>query len=135
MKKLANFIKRFPLALDIAHSLGVIILTLDMCMFINSFEASQFLDWDIVEQIVFRTLGAFVYGLIVSYIWEAEIQGNRLGMTPSERDVINMTVSATLAGAFLPYLNFGFWTLFIATALLGVAVIAYIKMVLNNKKQ
>ena len=135
MKKLSNFIKRFPIVLDIAHSLGAIILTLDMCMFINSFEASQFLDWNLVEQIVFRTLGSFVFGLIVSYIWEAEIQGNRLGMPPSERDVINMTVSATLAGAFLPYLNFGFWTLAISTAFLFVTVVVYIKMYLNNKNK
>jgi hypothetical protein len=135
MKKLSNFIKRFPIILDAAHSLGAIILTLDMCMFINSFEASQFLDWNITEQIVFRTLGAFIFGLIVSYIWEAEIQGNRLGMPPSERDVINMTACATLTGAFLPYLNVGLITLIVASALLILTVIVYIKMYLNNKKQ
>jgi hypothetical protein len=133
MKKLANFIKRFPIALDIAHSLGAIILTLDICRFINSFEASQFLDWDIYEQIVFRTLGSFIFGLIISYLWEAEIQGNRLGMPSSLRDVVNMTLFATLTGAFLPYLNVSLTTLIIASVALIAAVIGYIKMVLNNK--
>lgn len=135
MKKLENFIKRFPIVLDIAHSLGVVILTLDMCMFINSFEASQFTDWNIYEQIAFRTIGSFIFGLIVSYIWEAEIQSNRLGMPPSERDVINMTVCATLTGLFLPYFNFSLWTLAISTAILFAVVIVYIKMYLNNKNK
>lgn len=135
MKKLSNFIKRFPFVLDIAHSIGVIILTLDLFKFINHFKRSQFLDWVVAEQIIFRFFVSFIFGCVVSYIWEGEIQDKRLNMDPSKRDAINMIVSATLAGAFLPYLNFGFWTLFVATALLGVVVIAYIKMVLNNKKQ
>lgn len=135
MKKITNFIKRFPIILDIAHSLGAVILTLDICRFINSFEASTFLDWDVTEQIVFRTIGCFIYGLIISFLWEGKIQEDILKMKASKRDVINMTAFATLTGLFLPYLNVSLTTLVISTVMLIIAIVVYLKVFFNSKKQ
>jgi hypothetical protein len=135
MKKIAELIKRFPLILDVAHSLGVIIIALDIFTIINSFEASQFLYWNIYEQIVFRTIGGFLIGIFVSLIWEGQIQEDKLKMEASKRDVYNMVGCATLAGLFLPYLNFSAWTLVIANCFLAIAIIVYLKIFFNSNKQ
>jgi hypothetical protein len=135
MKKIALFLKRFPITFDIAHSLGAIILTLDVARIINSFEDSTFLDWNIVEQIVFRTIGAFIFGLIISFAWEGEIQEDILKMPASKRDVINMTAFATLTGLFLPYLDFSNTVLIISTISLAIAIFVYLKMYFNSKQK
>jgi hypothetical protein len=135
MKKIAELIKRFPFILDVAHGLGVIIIALDIFAIINSFQASQFLDWNIYEQIAFRTIGGFLIGILVSFVWEGQIQEDKLKMKASKRDVYNMTTCATLTGLFLPYLNFSNWTLIISTFLLIVAIFVYLKVFFNSKKQ
>lgn len=135
MKKITELLKNYPIIFDLSHSIGAIILTLDLFKIINSFQASQFLDWNIYEQIAFRTIGAFVYGIFISLVWEGEIQEKRVEMKASKRDVINMILFATLTGFFLPYLNFSLLTLIIATALLICFVVVYLKVFFNNKKE
>lgn len=118
-----------------AHIIITIIFVLDMFCFINSFKDSEFLTWDMQQQIAFRCIIGLIAGAGLAYLWEVQIQEGILGMPSSRKDVITMIVAGGAAGALFPFINASLTTLIVGSVLSLVAMAVYIVLFLKLKNK
>lgn len=94
------------------------------------------LDFDIkAELIVMKAVQGFLIGALASFVWEFIIEELIMDRPASKKDVINMCVSATLAGVLCVYVTA---PLYVTIPMIAFSVFAVIKEIFtwykNRKK-